>query len=155
MNLIVGSYIVQLDKEDWLKYLDQSFRVRKHYSGYLCVVFGRGKFVDQSLARIIMKAPENLLVDHINGDTLNNQKSNLRLVTKAQNSMNSSGTKNRDLPKGVTVNGSGYSATIHVKGIKLHLGQYESPEAASLAYQNAAKLYFKEYSYYESQKVKS
>ena len=154
MNIVVGSYIVQIDKEDWLKYLDQSFRVAKKPCGYLCVVFGRGKLVDKSLARVLMNPPDHLLVDHIDGDTLNNQRNNLRLVTRAQNSMNSSGTKIRDLPKGVTANGSGYSATIHVKGIKLHLGQHNSPEAASEAYKKAAKLYFKEHSYYESQKVK-
>lgn len=155
MNIAVGSYIVQLDEEDWFKYRNHSFRVAKKPCGYLAVVFGRGSLVDQSLARVLMAPPDDLLVDHRDGDTLNNKKSNLRLVTRAQNSMNSSGAKIRDLPKGVTANGSGYSATIHVRGIKLHLGQHESPEAASLAYQNAAKTYFKEHSYYESQKVQA
>ena len=38
--------------------------------------------------RIIMLAEPGQLVDHINGDTLDNRKANLRIVTSSQNGMN-------------------------------------------------------------------
>lgn len=46
------------------------------------------------LHRIIMNAPKGTHVDHINHDTLDNRKSNLRIVTCAQNLQNQLGHKN-------------------------------------------------------------
>jgi transcriptional regulator with XRE-family HTH domain len=40
------------------------------------------------LYNLLMVPPEGMIVDHLDGDTLNNRRSNLRLVTPAQNSQN-------------------------------------------------------------------
>ena len=43
------------------------------------------------LHRIIMDAPSDMVVDHIDGNPLNNQRSNLRICTRQQNQWNKKG----------------------------------------------------------------
>lgn len=50
--------------------------------------------------RLIMHPPSNKVVDHINGDGLDNRRSNLRVVTQAQNLQNR--TMNRNNSSGVS-----------------------------------------------------
>lgn len=50
--------------------------------------YSNNKKIRYYLHRVIMNAPKGMEVDHINGDTCDNQKSNLRIVTSAQNKAN-------------------------------------------------------------------
>lgn len=49
---------------------------------------GYGKYANDYLHRLIMKAPKHLEVDHINGNRLDNRKSNLRLCKGVSNARN-------------------------------------------------------------------
>lgn len=53
-------------------------------------------YINQSMHRRIMNAPESKVVDHINGNGLDNRKSNLRVVTHRLNSQNT--VKHRENP---------------------------------------------------------
>lgn len=87
--------------------------------------------------------PGAMLVDHINGDSLDNRLANLRLVTTTQNMWNvdhalstsSSGIRgvHRHSQSGKWV------SEISINGKKKHLGVFPTQEAASLAYQSAAQ----------------
>lgn len=63
-------------------------RIRYHDTSknwYAVAPIGKGRYVH----RLIVGASETWdVVDHINGDTLDNRRSNLRIVTKAQNGAN-------------------------------------------------------------------
>lgn len=61
------------------------YAVRNQYLGG-----GRAnpKMVTVRLHREVMQAPDGLETDHIDGDRLNNRRSNLRLVTPAENMQN-------------------------------------------------------------------
>lgn len=49
----------------------------------------------QRLHRVIMNPPDGMVVDHINGDTLDNRKCNLRICTVATNNRNRGGSNRR------------------------------------------------------------
>lgn len=79
-------------------------------------------------------------VDHINHNKLDNRKCNLRIVTKAQNTMNSNF-------KGVSPNGCKWYAHIKINQKMLNLGNYLDEEEALYARWYAEQVLFKEYAY--------
>jgi hypothetical protein len=93
------------------------------------------------LHRVITGAPAGLVVDHINGDTLDNRDENLRVCTHVQNLANARrNVKKGDTPKGVTYqkNTGKYLARLMSNGTRFNIGAYETAEAAGEAYMEAA-----------------
>lgn len=90
----------------------------------------------------------NIVIDHIDGNGLNNQKSNLRPCTQTQNLYNrrSKGTKT-SVYKGVSQRGisNQWRAYIHVKDKVLHLGTFGSEIDAAASYNIAALKYHGEF----------
>lgn len=54
------------------------------------------------LGRTVLGLTSKLVADHINGNTLDNRKENLRAITRQQNGTNTLGWAGRELPRGVT-----------------------------------------------------
>ena len=116
-------------------------RKRTSYATRTSQVGGTKKTV--YLHRFILNASNGLQVDHINGNGLDNRKSNLRLVTHSENLRNSYKHR-RGLPLGVfrankkvTPNTVKYYAQIGPATSKRYLGVYDTIEEASKAVQNA------------------
>lgn len=86
-------------------------------------------------------------VDHINGDGLDNRRSNLRLCTRAQNSWNSK-SKLSDM-KGVhrTKGSKPWVALIRVNGKRHYLGNFLTKIEGARAYNDAAKKYYGDFAY--------
>lgn len=109
-----------------------------------------GKTVTVYLHRLVMKADSSkTIVDHINGDKLDNQRSNLRFVTQEQNKFNRKATVGTPCPyKGVTINSSSkrpYKADIFYRGVHHYLGVFATAEEAAQAYNEGSLKYHGEY----------
>lgn len=89
--------------------------------GYWAVGFdGRTYLVHRLVYALTHGAdlPPGMLVDHVNGDGLDNRLCNMRLATHAENSRNRRVLANKasGLPKGVYPKGNGYQARIRLDG---------------------------------------
>lgn len=137
------------DKEDYekIKNFRWNIKDRTQPTKYL---FATKRLEKKTIAmhRLILDAKEGEIVDHINHNTLDNRKINLRIVTAQQNSFNCQDTKGRCLPKGIyqTRNGK-YIVRICINGKRINLGTYESVEEASSVREDADIKYYKDYRY--------
>ena len=97
--------------------------------------------------REIAKTPDGLYTDHINGDTQDNRRCNLRVCTNSQNQMNKG--KNKTLKnkyKGVEkFTDTCWRAQITPNGKRVHIGSFRTEEDAARAYDRKAKLYYGEF----------
>lgn len=100
------------------------------------------------LHRMLLGNPKGKVVDHINGDTLDNRLDNLRVATQQQNCFNRTKVNSSTGYKGVyKCNKTGkYKASITISGKYKYLGTYVNIEDAIKARKKAEKKYFKEFS---------
>lgn len=104
--------------------------------------------VQTCISRIILISGDGPMVDHINGNVLDNRKENLRACTHTQNMWNRKTQKNNKLGvKGVYFchHRLKYVARIVVNKKKINLGRFDKLEDAAQAYKDAALLYHGEF----------
>lgn len=96
------------------------------------------------LHRFILNAKQGDIVDHIDGDGLNNTRKNLRLVTASQNGANRRKFKNKtSIYKGVHKRENGkWRAAIRLRGKLTNLGTFNDEIDAAKAYNKAASALF-------------
>jgi hypothetical protein len=97
----------------------------------------KDKQITVLLHRVILNAPDDMHVDHRDGDGLNCRKLNLRLATQQQNNLNTSKKRNSSSSfKGVRKHSMAnrYVADICANGVRKYLGCFKTAEEAYAAY---------------------
>lgn len=99
---------------------------------------GRGFTI--RMHRLLMQPPHGMFVDHINGDGLDNRRSNLRLVTSGENSRNQKARAGTSRFRGVSWNArsSKWTVIVCVDRRNHFIGQYCDEVEAARAYDAAA-----------------
>lgn len=134
-------HIMKIDYEDW-KLLQnytwfvsaQGYVVRNTY----CKLTKKEGM--ESIHRSICKPTNKYDIDHINGDKLDNQRCNLRICTRMQNTHNKI-TKGVSLDKRRNL----WRSYITVNKKTIWLGYYKTEKEAMVSRKNAEKFYFKEF----------
>lgn len=143
MEIFVNGKCVIIDDDDFCKLKNLTIGVTSH--GYVRVTIDKKR---PYLHRLVTKAKAEDLVDHINGNRLDNRKSNLRLVSKNQNAQNCSRyINNKSGVKGVYLckQTGRWRAEIRANNKVFKLGRFETLEEAKKAYDEASKIHHGQY----------
>ena len=148
---LTKGYVALVDDEDY-----ESISVYKWYAMVVTRTDGSfsvyaqskikkldGNYITQGLHRIIMNASVGMQVDHINGNPLDNRRTNLRICSHSENQQNqrhkSGGTSKF---KGVSwaKNSRKWRAQIRINWKVKCIGEFETEQEAAIAYNAAAFL---------------
>lgn len=145
-NIEVAEAII--DAEDYKLCKDRKWRRDRRYrtDRAAAVTTGNTKTGVLYLHHIIMGRKDT--IDHKDGNTLNNRKSNLRFCNTRENNRNSKLPKNNTSGyKGVSWNKNirKWTADIMVNYKHIYLGSFNNRIDAAMAYNEAALKYFGEY----------
>lgn len=117
----------------------------KHRHGYIVIRIRRKPYMAHRLAWLYVHGTWPIEIDHINGERDDNRLCNLRNCTRRQNEWNKTLPVGKAKLRGVRMLNGKWLATIKINGKNTHLGTFQTPEAARLAYCQAAAREFGEF----------
>ncbi len=126
---------------------------KKRHDFYACrshtpVRGERQVWVDMHREILGLSKGDGLFADHVNGDTLDNRRANLRVASSSQNAANRKIYRGK-VDKGIYFRKGAkkwpWEARIRVSGRLLCLGSFATKEESMAAYDAAAKKYFGEF----------
>jgi hypothetical protein len=123
------------------------YTIRHRHTGYVVSHSKKnGRETLIRLHRVILDNP-NGVVDHINGNGLDNRRSNLRVCTIAENCRNSAKYRSGKTStyKGVSKFGNKWRGTICLNNKQIYLGSFDDEMTAARAYDAAAVIHHGEF----------
>lgn len=143
MTINIKGYDVQIDDEDWDRVSQYRWRTSKKKNTDTVYIrahqYINDKRVDITLHRFIMgcRYGDGTMVDHINHDTLDNRKNNLRFCTGQENNQNRrKPVVNTTGYKGIRVStgNNRWGAVVSLNRKNTRVGTYSTPEEAARMY---------------------
>lgn len=149
--LTKGKFVI-VDDDLYARFTEKRWNASPTHSGHFYAARAEkksdGKYSTVFMHRIINNTPAGLHTDHINGNTLDNRRENLRSATHSQNQWNRSVTPGKaSIYKGVCwrIYDKKWSAKIVVNNVAYHLGYFLTEEDAARAYDKRAEKEFGEF----------
>lgn len=137
-----------LSQFKWMVWPDHRTRIEYAVRDATVSDYGRKGYVGMHRHILGLGFGDKRCADHINHDTLDNRRANLRIATKSQNQMNQRiKATNTSGYKGVRFisEHERWRADIRVRGVKKFLGNFVRPELAYAAYCAAALEHYGEF----------
>lgn len=149
---LTNGYDCKIDEKDYDLFCSLKFYGSKTSDGH---VYAKNILKRKSafLHRLIMNAKKGQLVDHINGDTLDNRRKNLRIANPSENNFNQK-SKQSKYGRGVS-KASGnrkkpFYAKLNFYNKAVGIGYFETPALAQKAVIEKAKELFGEFNMWDS-----
>lgn len=149
--LTQGQYAL-VDDEDYERVCE--FKWYAHYSRRTKTFYATRKTKRPNpkhiyMHRFVMNTPESSLCDHLNHDTLDNRKSNLRNCQRSDNSMNRRGAQSNNLigEKNICFDTkeNKYIVAFEIRGIRVFRKRFNTLDEAILARNNTQKVIHKDF----------
>ncbi len=142
--LVGGEHAAKVDQSDFERLSQWTWYAHKSDKA----VYARGRITKDGwhrlifMHRLLLDCPEDMCIDHINRDTLDNRRCNLRIATRTQNGWNKPGVVATSRFKGVSWNkkDSLWRAQISYHGKRWYLGESKCEEDCAVMYNVAAQL---------------
>jgi hypothetical protein len=136
-----SGHVALIDDCDFALVSQFKWHTKKTSGGALYVATRTKDRKDVYMHRLILDCPVGMERDHINGNGLDNRRSNLRVCTRKQNAINCKAKPGKRF-KGVTPFAKSkqkpWGAQIHKDGKHYWLGAFATEEEAAKAYDIAA-----------------
>lgn len=141
-----GGYFAMVDDKDFDFLNKYTWSLSKHGD----LVYARNCKLNVRMHRLIMGAKKSQIVDHIDGDGLNNTRSNLRFCNRSQNIANQrkkagAASKYKGVSRSSRKNPIRWVTRLQKNKKTVFVGQFKSEKEAAIAYNSAAKKMFGEF----------
>lgn len=150
MILEINGGSAQIDPGDLGLIEKYRWSISRHRAG-ICyvracpVVDGKQVFIYMHRLLAGITGDRSVVVDHINGDGLDNRRSNLRIVRQIDNAQNRVAANG-----GAQKSKDGFIARVRVQGVAHYLGRFKTADEARKAYREACNELRGEMSFFRS-----